>query len=151
LTLDDSTKVENLLREVSRWASSRSDIAGVVLVGSYARAEPTLASDVDLVIICEYPQQLLADDMWVLTFGSVAHQKREDWGKVQSVRAQYTGGLEVEFGVAGRDWIDQPLDHGTEEVLNEGVSIIFDRDGYLASMLAKYITENRRNGILGEA
>jgi hypothetical protein len=46
---------------------------------------------------------------------------------VTSLRVWYADGLEVEFGIADRDWASAPLDAGTRRVLEEGLVVLFDR------------------------
>ena len=48
---------------------------------------------------CFKPIQYLHDLTWLSTFGAVQRAEVEDWGNVQSIRAFYTEGPEVEFGV----------------------------------------------------
>ncbi|MBS1135930.1 MAG: hypothetical protein H6R02_3071 [Burkholderiaceae bacterium] len=103
----------SLIDEVRRWADAREDIFAVALVGSYARAEARADSDVDLVIVCSNPSAYLTDLAWVAAFGGVGEASLEDWGRVQAARVIYRSGLEVEFGIAGIEWIELPPDRGT--------------------------------------
>lgn len=50
---------------------------------------------------------------------------------MQSVRVHYAHGLEVEFGIAGTEWMELPLDSGTVQVFTDGLEILFDPDGHL--------------------
>jgi predicted nucleotidyltransferase len=52
---------------VVKWASGRPDIQGVAVVGSWARSEPRMDSDIDLVI---------------LTTQKAAYSVSEDWASV---------------------------------------------------------------------
>jgi hypothetical protein len=56
----------------------------------------------------------------------------EEWGKVTSLRVWYATGLEVEFGLAGQDWIEKPIDEGTRKVLQNGYEALLHRTGRLA-------------------
>ena len=104
-------------------------------MGSHARgtAEPT--SDVDLVILSSRPQRYLQAAEWTTTFGQVARQAIEDWGKVTSLRVWYESGDEVEFGITTPEWAAQPLDEGTRRVISGGMRILLDPHGLLAGAI----------------
>ncbi len=88
------------------------------------------------MILANHPQRYLDDTAWVRHFGEVSPPSREDYGMVQSLRATYHDGLEVEFGLTGPEWADsEGLAAGTREVIADGFRIIFDRRGVLAALL----------------
>lgn len=120
-------RVARLILDVQAWAAARPDVLGVALVGSYARQTATLESDVDLVIVSQSPSGYLESEEWIEAFGEPKGMAREDWGRVTSVRVWYADGLEVEFGIADRDWGSAPLDAGTRQVVDDGCVILFDR------------------------
>jgi predicted nucleotidyltransferase len=120
-------RVARLILDVQAWAAARPDVIGVALVGSHARQAATPESDVDLVIVCQSPSEYLGDEEWIGIFGEPKRTAQEDWGRVTSVRVWYEDGLEVEFGMADRDWGSAPLDHGTRQVMDDGCVIVFDR------------------------
>jgi predicted nucleotidyltransferase len=117
--------VSFFLEEFSSWAAGRPDIAAAALVGSHARGNPTPSSDVDLVILCDAPDDMLAGD-WPLKFGEIEARSIEDYGALRSLRVYYRGGIEVEFGIAQPNWADVPLDAGSRVVLTDGVRILYD-------------------------
>jgi predicted nucleotidyltransferase len=127
--------IESLLDRVLSWATGRPDVRAVALVGSHARGAPRVDSDVDLVLLAERPAELVADTAWVGNFGELTRLTVEDWGRVTSVRAWYTGGLEVEFGLATADWATRP-DAGTRRVVSDGLRVLLDRDGAFARLAA---------------
>jgi len=120
-------RVAQLILKVQAWAATRPDVLGVSLVGSHARGSATPESDVDLVIVCKAPPTLIDDADWVRAFGEPQRVEREDWGRVTSRRVRYANGLEVEFGIADRDWASAPLDAGTRRVIEDGLVVLFDR------------------------
>ncbi len=127
---------QDMIEAVRLWAVDREDIHGLLLVGSHARGEARPDSDIDFVLLCESPAQYLDLKHWVAEFGFVESVKREDWGRVQSLRVHYRGAPEVEFGITDMDcWLEQPLDPGTVAVLRSGYRIVLDPVGELASRL----------------
>lgn len=114
--------VATLLEAFGNWSQSRPDIKAVALVGSYARAEGSESSDIDLVILASNVYRYLGDRSWIAAFGEFSRCQQEDYGRVTSVRAFYQSGLEVEYGFATRDWAASPIDAGTLKVVIEGSS-----------------------------
>jgi predicted nucleotidyltransferase len=138
-------EIESFLAHVKQWAEQQSDIQGVMLVGSYARGQARMDSDVDLVILTVSPQRYLDSISFADNFGSVSKWQKEDWGRVTCVRVWYHDGLEVEYGIALPDWASRPLDSGTVQVVADGMQVVFDRDGSLTS-LSRTATENTDPG-----
>jgi predicted nucleotidyltransferase len=114
------------------WAEAQPGVVALALVGSYARGVAGPDSDVDLMILCEQPERYVQETGWVRCFGPVERWAVEDWGNVSSVRVWYSGGPEVEFGLAAPDWAAQPLDEGTRRVLADGFLVLHDPRGLLA-------------------
>jgi len=125
-------RVNRFLEDFAALASSRADIQAVALVGSYARGTATESSDVDLVVITSHPHNYLKQTEWATKFGEIARQQTEDYGKLTSVRIWYTDGLEVEYGITNEDWVSFPLDKGTCQVFQDGLLILFERNGLLS-------------------
>jgi predicted nucleotidyltransferase len=113
--------------ELAAWAATRADIHAVYLVGSHARGQARPDSDIDLVLLCEQPQAYLQDTTWLDRFGKPVSQQVEDYGRFTSLRVWYAGGREVEFGLTAPDWITEPLEGGTAEVIAGGVRVIYVR------------------------
>ncbi len=107
-------RIERILAAVVAWAAARPDIEAVALVGSWARGTARPDSDVDRVLVVADPAIYETDDAWLADFGAVRRIEREDWGLVQSRRAFFDSGPEVEFGLTTRRWIAiDPVDAGT--------------------------------------
>ena len=128
--------LETFLREVADWAPSRDDILALGLVGSQARGTAGPDSDVDLIILAREPQALLGDTCWITLFGEVKDWQVEDYGRVQSLRVWYQGGLEVEYGLTDAGWAAQPLDPGTRQVVSDGLCALWERQPLLSPLLA---------------
>lgn len=124
---------------MSAWATFRPDVAGVLVVGSYARGRERLGSDVDLVVVARDPDRLLADDAWaVLIAGRGARLvRRAAWGALTELRYRRRDGLLVEVGVVGLSWASTtPLDPGTARVVADGCTIVRDPHGAMAHLVA---------------
>ena len=120
-------KVEAFLSQVVSWASTKDSILGISLVGSYARNQAKVDSDVDLVILSEKPTELLADTERLSTFGEVVSNRHGDYGLVQSKHILYKNGLKIEYGITTLEWTQtQPIDEGTRRVVTDGMQILYD-------------------------
>jgi predicted nucleotidyltransferase len=111
------------------WATTQPDIEGVALVGSYARGTATEDSDVDLMILTSAPTRYLRNQDWLRLFGELEQATTETWGCVETVRAIYETGLEIEYNFSAPSWAGVPVDSGTLRVVNDGLKILFDPKG----------------------
>ncbi|MGH9900283.1 MAG: nucleotidyltransferase domain-containing protein [Pyrinomonadaceae bacterium] len=132
--------VTAFLESFSLWASAQPDIEGVALVGSYARDAATEESDVDLLILTPDVAGYLRDRSWLSRFGEAAPCREEDWGRVTSLRAFYEGGPEVEYGFSTPDLADVPVDPGTSRVVSDGMKILYDPRGLLATLQREVVS-----------
>jgi predicted nucleotidyltransferase len=117
----------DFIEDFMRWASARTDIQALALVGSYARDTATKTSDVDLVILTDDPQKYLNSTEWTEDFGSVITKQIEDYGMLTSLRVWYKSGLEIEYGFTTPAWAQSPLDEGTRQVIEDGMRVLFER------------------------
>jgi predicted nucleotidyltransferase len=120
---------------VTDWARESEQIRSVALVGSYARGQERMASDIDLVILADAPDAV-AEAGWFrrLQPGSKLVRSAR-WGPVQELRFRLKSGLIVELGITSSSWADLPLDAGSARVLSDGHRILFD-DGLLAKAVS---------------
>src|SRR5712692_5506352 len=95
------------------WATTQADIEGVALVGSYARGTATEDSDLDLMILTSERARYLENQDWLSLFGEIERSKNETWGAVQTIRATYKTGPEIEYNFASPSWAEIPVDAGT--------------------------------------
>jgi len=116
---------EKLIESAAELARSDSRIVAAALCGSYARGTARPDSDIDIALVSPDPNSLLNERDWLDTFGTPTAVGVEDYGLVQSIRVYY-GTLEVEFGIAGLEWVEPPIDSGTAEVLREPMRILHD-------------------------
>ena len=139
LTPDRVAEYRRIVRSVSAWAAGREDVAGVAVVGSWARDQARIDSDVDFVVLTDQQARYLADDSWVAAaLGERAEFLRTaSWGVLAEWRVALPSGLEVEFGFVPRSWASaDPVDSGTRQVVAEGCSPLIDREGALARLIA---------------
>jgi streptomycin adenylyltransferase len=126
--------VDTFLQAFIAWVSKQQGIEGVALAGSRARDAATEHSDVDLIIVTSERDEYFQSFHWLSQFGEVQCCQRETWGAVETIRAKYTNGLEVEYNFADPTWADVPLDPGTHRVVSEGFRILFDPKGILEAL-----------------
>jgi predicted nucleotidyltransferase len=126
---------EIFLRSFQEWANDESAIEAVGVVGSHARGTARPDSDVDLVILATPSDLYLGDNHWLSRFGDVQEVRNEPYGLVQSKRAFYTSGLEVEYGFATDRWFEtNPIDDGTLKVIAGGCEILVDKNGRFSKL-----------------
>lgn len=125
------TVFDEVVQRVTRWAAARPDIAGLLLVGSYARNAARPGSDVDLVVLMPRPDPSCVDS---LQLGPLI--RTETWGPIQERRFRTPSGLEVEFGIGPLSWAaTDPVDLGTFRVVTDGARILYDPTGLLTRLL----------------
>lgn len=138
-------QVERILRCVKAWAEMRGDIKAVAVVGSWARGEAKSTSDLDLMILTSEAEQYKSDSRWLPAIfesdPALIPTQWEDvtYGVVWSRHVHFVAGEEVEFSFALPAWMKiEPLDPGTERVVRSGIRILFDPDGLMNWLGAKY-------------
>jgi predicted nucleotidyltransferase len=120
-------EVEALLTRAADWAARQADIRALLLVGSWARGNPRLDSDVDLILLTDRVQRYLDGDVLLHALGAEAVVRRQNWGAIEERRLRLTSGLEVEMGIGEPSWAaTQPVDEGTRRVVTDGVRVLHD-------------------------
>ena len=128
--------VAKLLKDLVAWGETHRALVAIGLVGSYAKGTAGPHSDVDVMLIAESPELLLAERSWLHRFGFPERTEEEDYGLVQAVRCLYRDGPEVEFNVTGRVWATPPIDPSTANVIAEGLRPLYDPEGLLERAVA---------------
>ncbi len=69
---------------VSVWSDRQPDIKGVAVVGSWARGDATMGSDIDVVILTTVRDDYVAFDHWVRAAVGVAAEvvRTVAWGRL---------------------------------------------------------------------
>ena len=128
-------EIREVAERVTRWAARRSDVVGVLLVGSCARGAAGPDSDVDLVLLTTDPSRY-TDGAWVPepALGEVLRVRA--WGPLTEWRHVTASGLEVELGISSADWArTDPVDEGTRRVVTDGARVLYDPAGTLAALI----------------
>ncbi|MEH0468871.1 nucleotidyltransferase domain-containing protein [Streptomyces sp. B21-097] len=131
-----AAEMSSVMDRVTRWSADRSDVAGLLLVGSCARGEPRSDSDVDLLLLSTTPDRYAADDAWLreLSLGEVVRVRA--WGPLTEWRQVTASGLEVEMCVGPTDWArTDPVDAGTRRVVTDGSRPLHDPAGILGALI----------------
>lgn len=138
VTLERRREISAIRRVLETWATGRREIVAVAFVGSWARGTATEGSDLDVVVLTEAVSEFLEDDCWlreVAPSGKLVHTA--DWGAIQERRVRLPSGLEIELGLGEPSWAGtSPVDAGTEAVVRDGLSPIYDPRGLLAGLVA---------------
>lgn len=129
-------QASTVIESVTQWATVQQDVAGLVLVGSYAAQRARMASDVDLVLLTTDVQRHLRGVDWIESVDRRAAVIRTQvWGPLTERRVRLRSGLHVELGIAPPSWVALPLDPGTAKVLHGGCRVLYDPDDLLADAL----------------
>jgi len=99
-------------------------------------------SDIDIVLVSPTPESLLEDRNWLNSLGDPAVVGDEDWELVQSILIFFRM-LEVEFGIAGLDWVRPPIDSGTAAVMRQPMRLLYDPESLIAIAIANVRLKNR--------
>jgi predicted nucleotidyltransferase len=132
--LDIKNKVDFLLNEFINWCKKQNEIIGVAIVGSFARGDFNADSDVDLVIISTDKMNTIDTIYSQFHYDEMIHHSIEEWGILTSLRIFYKNELEIEYGVVTKQWVEEPLDEGTKEVVENGFMILLDKENIFSSV-----------------
>ncbi|GAB2815306.1 hypothetical protein GCM10027176_19940 [Actinoallomurus bryophytorum] len=108
-----AAEIESVIDRVTRWASGRGDVAGLLLVGSCARGAARPSSDVDFVLLTTAPYAVAS------AAGSAIGEPTltRSWGPITERR------------------FVTPVDPGTLRVVTDGACSLYDPAGLLAALL----------------
>jgi hypothetical protein len=87
-------------------------------------------------VLCLEPERYLGDSAWSRELGNPILLDTRSWGPLTELRFILPTGLEIDFGVAPVSWaaID-PVDDGTRQVVQDGISILHDPHRHLAHLI----------------
>ncbi|MFJ5762546.1 nucleotidyltransferase domain-containing protein [Neobacillus sp. NPDC093182] len=127
-------KVDFFLENFKEWSEQETNIKGVAVVGSFARGDFHSNSDVDLTIISTNKDLTLESIKNDFNFGNIESSTLEEWGILTSLRIFYNNGLEVEYGVVTDQWVKEPLDEGTKNVVKNGFKVVTEKEDIFFSI-----------------
>jgi uncharacterized protein len=137
-------KVKLILEEIAQWASQRTDITALALVGSWARGTARVGSDIDLMFLTASPSSFRRDETWVnqiqwaVVDAEVDGWKDKDYGVIWSRHVYLDDENEIEFGFGVPSWASiDPIDPGTFRVMSDGCQILYDPDHWLSKLIDK--------------
>jgi aminoglycoside 6-adenylyltransferase len=131
----DKLDREQWIKQFSDWATIKSDVRAVVLVGSNSRNDHPADewSDIDILLIVSTPQEYLDSVDWLASFGKPLFNivERTITGEKWVRRVLYENRLDVDFIVLS------PLDVRQDfpglpviiEILQRGKQVLVDKDG----------------------
>jgi hypothetical protein len=96
-----------------------------------------MKSDLDVVLLCDDIQRYAAGTGWTEPLRLGVALRTAQWGVLTEHRFTAPSDLEIEIGVASPVWAGtEPLDSGTARVARDGLVVVYDPDGLLASLAA---------------
>ncbi|MGC9669143.1 nucleotidyltransferase domain-containing protein [Planosporangium sp. 12N6] len=135
MTPERAAEMAGVAERVTRWATQRPDVVGLLLVGSYARGATRPDSDVDLVLLTTDTDRY-ADNAWTGDVGIGELTRVQSWGAVTERRFVTVSGLEVEINIGSPDWAClDPVDPGTRKVVSDGARPLYDPIAALAALI----------------
>jgi predicted nucleotidyltransferase len=135
ISQERAAEVQEIVERITRWAAKRQDIAGLLLVGSYARNAAHPDSDVDIVLLTTDQAQYF-NNTWANVLALGEHIRTQAWGPITERRYAMASGLEVEIGIGSPEWArTNPVDPGTRRVVTDGARPLHDPAGILASLV----------------
>lgn len=149
VTPDRASECVRVVRSVAEWAAEQRDIVGVAIVGSWAREQARMDSDLDLVILTDDRERYLSDGAWArAVLGEPAELIRtQRWGPLTERRVALPSGLEIEFGFVPPGWASvDPVDPGTARVVADRCSPLLDPQGAFTRLISAVGDPERRLG-----
>jgi hypothetical protein len=132
-------EVDGLRDRLLSWAESTSSVRGVAVVGSWARGNAWMDSDVDVIVLTDNPVSFLVGSAWVepATGQDAPIVRSQAWGPILTERrVRLASDLEVEFGFTTSQWsATDPVDRGTERVVQGGCQVLYDPEGMFRALL----------------
>ncbi len=130
-----------LLYDFVSWAGEQPHIAGIALVGPCADDENEEDSDLSFLIISDKKTKTLEAILHQFQFDLMEQATREEWGLLTSLRIVYASGIEAEYGVAGEEWLQLPMDQAMGDTVMKGFKVIWEREemfGQITSYIAAH-------------
>jgi hypothetical protein len=128
-----------LMYDFVKWSGGQSHIAGIALVGPCADDENEEAdADLSFLIISDKKTKTLEAILHQFPFDNIEQASKEEWGLLTSLRIEYASGLEAEYGVAGEEWLQLPVNQEMGDAVMKGFKVIWEREELFEQIL-RYI------------
>jgi hypothetical protein len=138
VTASRGHEVRRLIGTVGVWVRGRSDVLAAAIVGSWARGEPRMDSDVDVVLLTDDAEAFIDSDAWAQDWGAASIVRTQRWGVLTERRLAMASGLEVDVGVVAPSWASlSPLDAGTAQVVAAGLIPLHDPHRLLEELVVE--------------
>lgn len=131
-----------IVAAVAGWAFERDDIRAVALVGSWARDNPRLASDIDLLLLSDQASEYGQSLTWLteIKFGNAGYRLQSSdsarYGVVWSWHIHLLPIAELELTFASCSWASiDPVDRDTRGVVTDAFRIVLDKEGILRRLV----------------
>lgn len=131
-----SADIDPFLKRLVRWAKQHEEILSVALIGSYARAQATRDSDIDIMLISKHPEVFISSQAWLGDFGTVQQAVQQVHGEVTSWHVEYEGHIKIEFAISSPTLVVLPVDAGTQKVMADGIEVLYDPSELLKNLLS---------------
>ncbi|MDR6979583.1 putative nucleotidyltransferase [Streptomyces sp. 3330] len=129
-------EMRRVVDRLTRWAGNRSDVVGLLLVGSFARGTAGPDSDVNLVVLSTAPARYAQDAGWAREPALGEAIGIRERGSVTAWRYATAAGLEVEVGVGSVRWArTDPVDADTRRAVTDGARPLYDPAGILGALI----------------
>jgi len=129
-----------LIKNIKTKLECRSDVFGILLVGSYARKAEKNNSDVDVVIITSDEKYYYETDEWISELGEYLQTDKEKWWIVSTIKVHFSN-IEVEFNFAGLEWLKTTKEKSTNWLLSDGYVVLYERNSIFEHIKREF-TEN---------
>lgn len=128
-------EVAQVLAFIRDWAPSVPAFRAIALTGSWANNTATMASDIDLICLCDDPASLVTDLDWLEPLGYIEEVQPHNWGAFSGLALALESGLVLDWGFGSPAWASTtPINPETRAVIDDGFSIIHDPERLLASL-----------------
>jgi len=137
---------EQLIERFVKWAETRSDIRGAVIIGSRARIDHPMDewADLDIMVITTDPERYVSTSDWIENVGNplLTFIEPTAGGDYMERRVLFEGMLDIDFAIIpkrkgqqvlqGR--ISQEIAAQILNVFGRGMRVILDKDGIVAQL-----------------